>query len=78
MHYLYDFLTIGPHDSPVCANNLHMIKETCSQLGIPLSIEKIKGPTQCLTFLGITLDTKVMQARLPEDKLGRLRNQITA
>jgi len=54
-----------------------MIKNTCSWLGIPLSIEKIEGPTQCLTLLGITLDTKVMQARLPEDKLGRLHNQVT-
>ena len=71
-------MTIGPHDFPVCAYNLQMIKDTCSQLGIPLSIQKIEGPTQCLTFLGITLDTKLMQARVPEDKLGRLRNQITA
>jgi len=78
MHYLDDFLTISPHDSPVYANNLQMIKDTCSRLGIPLSIEKIKGSTQCLTFLGITLDTKVMQAHLPEGKLGRLRNQVTA
>jgi len=39
MHYLDDFLTISPHDSPVCANNLQMIKDTCSRLGIPLSIK---------------------------------------
>jgi len=73
MHYLDDFLTIGPHDSPVCASNLQMIKDTC-----PLALEKIEEPSQCLTFLGITLDTKLMQARLPDDKLSCLHNQVTA
>ena len=78
MHYLDDFLTIGPQHSPVCANNLQMIKDTCSMLGIPLALEKIEGPSQCLTFLGITLDSQLMQAHLPEDKLKRIRNQVAA
>ena len=66
MHYLDDFLTLGPRDSPLCANNLQKIKDTCSSLGIPLALKKIEGR---LTFQGITLDTEMMQARLPEDKL---------
>jgi len=53
----------------VCANNLQTIKDTCSKLGIPLALEKIEGPSQCLTFLEITLDAQLMQARLPDDKL---------
>ncbi|XP_065884002.1 uncharacterized protein [Dysidea avara] len=78
MYYLDDFLTLGPPDSPLCANNLQKIKDTCSSLGIPLALDKIEGPSQHLTFLGITLDTELMQARLPEDKLSRLRNQVKA
>jgi len=57
MDYPDDFLTMGPCDSSVCANNLQIIKDTCCRLGIPLSLENIEGPSQCLTFLGITLDT---------------------
>lgn len=40
LHYLDDFLTIGPQDSPLCANNLQKIKDTCSMLGIPLALER--------------------------------------
>jgi len=47
-------------------------------LGIPLALEKVEGPSQCLTFLGITLDTKLILARLPDDKLSRIRSQVAA
>ena len=71
IHYLDDFLTIGQADSAACQNHLH-------NLGIPLALEKLEGPSQCLTFLGITLDTQLMEARLPSDKLLRIRNQLSA
>lgn len=69
LHYLDDFLTMGPPQSPTCSNNLTVIKDICSMLGIPLALEKVEGPSDRLTFLGITLDTRSMQARLPDDKL---------
>jgi len=75
MHYLDDFLTMGPHNSPLRANKLQRIKDTCTRLGIPLESEKIE---QCLTFLEITLDMELMQVCLPEDKLSPLLNQIKA
>ena len=69
---------MGPPQSPVCSNNLTVIKDTCSRLGIPLALEKVEGPTDCLTFLGISLDTQSMQARLPDDKLHRIRHQVAS
>jgi len=69
LHYLDDFLTMGPPQSPTCFNNLRVIKDICSMLGIPLALEKVEGPSDSLTFLGITLDTQSMQACLPDDKL---------
>jgi len=75
-HYLDDFLTLGPPGSSTCAHNLATIKEVCSSLGIPLALEKVEGPSDILTFLGITLDTKKMMARLPVDKLQRIRNLL--
>ena len=47
-------------------------------LGIPLASEKIEGPSEYLTFLGITLDTQLMQARLPDKKLIRIQKQVAA
>jgi len=76
LNYLDDFLTMGHSGSSTCTHNLATIKETCSTLGIPLALEKVRGPSHCLTFLGITLDTQEMVARLPEDKLLQIRSLL--
>jgi len=76
LHYLDDFLTMGHSGSSTCAHNLATIKETCSTLIIPLALEKVKGPSHCLTFLGIILDTQKMVACLPEDKLLQIRSLL--
>ena len=78
LHYLDDFLIMTPPSSAshVCLDKLNTIMEVCSQLGIPLAMEKLEGPSQSLTFLGIVLDTQLMEARLPEDKLSRIRTQL--
>ena len=76
LHYLDDFLIISPAMSPSCSDNLQIIREVCSHLGIPLAVEKIEGPSEILTFLGITLDTHSLEARLPPSKLQRIRNEV--
>ena len=53
-----------------------ILTQICNYLGVPLTLEKVEGPSTTLPFLGITLDTIKMEARLPEDKLGRLREEI--
>ena len=78
LHYLDDFLTLGPSASNICQQNLSIIQKVCASLGIPLALEKVEGPSTILTFLGITLDTINMEARLPEDKLIRIRQLITS
>ena len=78
MHYLDDFLTLAPPGSVTCQRNLDIIRSACLQLGVPLAIEKIEGPSTSLTFLGIVLDTERMEASLPQDKLHRIRHQVKA
>ena len=75
-HYLDDFIIIGPPQSKGCANNLEVLLETCWQLGVPIAVHKCQGPTTCLEFLGIEIDTIAMELRLPQDKLTRLRTLI--
>ena len=76
LHYLDDFLTMGPPASPVCQNNLDILTKTCEELGIPLALEKLEGPTTTLTFLGIEIDTTRMEIRLPDSKLQRIRQEL--
>ena len=76
-HYLDDFLTLGPPDTNICQANLESIKHTCQLLGVPLALEKVEGPSTQLTFLGITLDTIRMEARLSDDKIARIKQMTT-
>ncbi len=69
LHYLDDYITIGPPDSTQCSHNLHVLKQTCEDLGVPLEASKSEGPTSRITFLGLP-SARVI--RLPEDKLARL------
>ena len=45
-------------------------------MGVPLEPSKLEGPTTCLTFLGIQIDTKSLLLRLPEEKLSKLKQEL--
>ena len=76
-HYLDDFIVWGPPGSPRCQEALDTMVQCCAQLGVPLVTHKTVGPTSCLTFLGITIDTNANELRLPDDELARLRGLLT-
>ena len=76
MHYLDDFLTMGPSGLDTCQLNLNIITSVCATLGILLASEKVEGPSTALTFLDIILDTETMEACIPEDKLQRTQQMV--
>lgn len=76
IHYLDDFLTIGPPTSPICHQNLTTFTTLCNELGIPLALDKVEGPSTSLSFLGILLDTQRMEIRLPQDKFDRIQEML--
>ncbi|KAI0216052.1 hypothetical protein LSAT2_031886, partial [Lamellibrachia satsuma] len=47
-----------------------------NRLRIPIATHKTVGPTVQLQYLGIILDTDSMEARLPLDKLTRIREML--
>ena len=76
LHYLDDFLLVGPAGTPVCAEALQAMLQLCEVLGVPVAEEKTEGPAKVITFLGIEVDSGHMQLRLPQDKLENLRSCI--
>ena len=78
LHYLDDFLVLGRAGKSECARNLERALAVCKVLGVPVAMHKVEGPASTLTFLGIEFDTVAGVLRLPEDKLHRLRSQLTA
>ena len=75
-HYLDDFIIYGPPGSDQCAEQLQLTLALCERLGVPLAGEKLEGPTECLTFLGIEIDTSAGVLRLPEEKLARVKSAL--
>ena len=71
-HYLDDFIILGRPGLSQCGDDLKSLQEVCSTLGVPLAAHKQEGPTTCLTFLGIEIDSVERTLRLPEEKLRRL------
>lgn len=45
----------------------------CNSLGVPIKAEKTERACTKITFMGLELDSENMVARLPDDKLVRLR-----
>ena len=76
MHYLDNFLLMGPPGSPTCAQNLEQFLSTCSHLEVPIAWEKLVGLATVLTFLGVEIDTLAMQMQLPQAKLLELRDLL--
>lgn len=75
-HYLDDFITVGRPQTDECAFSLQLLTDLCARLGVPLAMEKIEGPSTCLPFLGIEIDSISQELRLPADKLMRLRSLL--
>ena len=71
-HYIDDFITAGKGGSDECSRNFTIMHKSCEATGTPVEPEKSIGPTTVIVFLGIELDTEVMEIRLPADKLARL------
>ena len=46
--------------------------DLCHHLGVPLAEENVEGPSTCLMYLGIIIDSVAGELRLPLEKLSRL------
>lgn len=48
----------------------------CSDIGVPISLEKTCGPDQVITYLGYELDSTKMECRLLKEKILKCINKI--
>lgn len=75
LHLLDDFLTVDRPGN--CAQRtMALLTHIFGKLKIPLSPPKTIGPALALEYLGIILDSQKMEARLPQEKLTRLRQVL--
>jgi len=76
VHYLDDFLTLGPGESSTCNDNMEIMSAVCREAGLPIEPTKTVGPSTTISFLGMELDSNEGIIRLPEDKLRDLKVQL--
>lgn len=75
LHLLDDFLTIDHPDSEP-DRTMALLSHIFNILGMPLAHHKTVGPVTELEYLGIILDTRKMEARLPLDKMKRIADML--
>ena len=81
-HILDDFLIIEPPALTVpfnslCQASLSSMILSFKNLNIPISAAKTEGPCKVIQFMGIILDSHTMEARLPEDKIQRIKTALS-
>ena len=67
---------LGETGSNDCKNVLQSLVDLCSELGVPIQEEKTVHPTTCIVFMWITLDSELMEARLPHEKIIKIKEKI--
>ena len=77
-HYLDNFVTAGPPDSPTCLAHQQLILRTFNQVEVLVSPEKTLGPSTCLPVLGIEIDTVARETRLPPEKVEEYAQVLAA
>ena len=77
LHLLDDFLIISP-TQVICKKQLELFLMLCRWLGIPMAPEKTAGPSTAMAFAGIELDSVLMEARLPQEKIVKCQDLISA
>lgn len=60
----------------MCLSALKEFVNFAKYLGVPLAEEKTEGPCEVLTFLGLEIDSVLMEVRIPHDKLNEVVEKI--
>ena len=75
IHILDDFF-IAEHTKIASLGSFTTLLKVFMSLRVPTVASKTMGPSQVLQFMGVVLDSNRMEARLPEDKLARIRQLL--
>jgi len=67
LHYLDYFFIISPPSSDEGSRHLFLLLKLFEWLRVPVALEKIDGPTTCIPFLGVEIDTNQMILHLCND-----------
>ena len=76
LHILDDYLVVAATEQ-LYQQQLDLFLSVCSYLGIPIAPEKTCGPSTIMSFADIELDSILLEAHLPCDKIGKCISLIS-
>lgn len=76
IHYLDDFLNVTPDNKDFSEKMKNTMLEACDEAGLPVNFKKVVGPTKCLEFLGIIIDTTEMITCISEERLQNVKKEL--
>ena len=78
IHYMDDFFFCGSEGGSIsaCKHLVGCFETICAHFGIPLSKDKSVGPVTVIEFLGLEIDSVKQQVRVPERKLGPIKEKL--
>ena len=74
-NYLDDFITMADSHAK-CLEAQHQLITLLRSLGFYIAWSKVTSPNKVCRYLGIDIDTSVMQLRLPADKIDKFHGKI--
>jgi len=73
---LDDFFTAGHANTDDCKNNLTVMLTLCNKINAPVKSSKVEGPSTSLTFLGIHLNTSIVEACITQERKQTLLSEL--
>ena len=73
-HMLDDFF-MAEKSFGKCLSLMQTFNKVCSELGVPLSIEKWMGPVTTIIYLGLEIDSIKQIVRVPLEKITKAKKQ---
>ena len=76
VHYADDFFLVSSNNENVAQKDLTCMCNAFDELNIPLADEKIIGPSDIITYLGIEIKSKLLTISVPKDKYNELMETL--
>ena len=74
-NYLDDFI-FAAYMKCLCNAMIQKFLQLCSKLGIPVAMEKTEWATECLIYLGVLLDGRLIRLALPLEKKNKAETML--
>lgn len=75
-HYLDDIFSCGKAGTTECQDNLEKMLCVCNETGLKVNPAKVEGPSTILEFLGIIIDSELMELRMSQTRVDDIKKEL--